>query len=48
MPNRGGAPNGTLELYFSDPDGILLQIQDVRYSGGSGYLGDERGASGRN
>jgi catechol 2,3-dioxygenase-like lactoylglutathione lyase family enzyme len=47
MPNRGGAPNGTPELYFSDPDGILLQIQDVRYSGGSGHLGDQRGASSR-
>ncbi|MCP4783240.1 MAG: hypothetical protein GY903_27060 [Fuerstiella sp.] len=44
-PNRGGAPDGTPELYFSDPDGILLQIQDVRYSGGSGYLGDERGVT---
>ena len=45
MPDRGGAPDGTPELYFSDPDGILLQVQDVRYSGGSGYFGDERGAS---
>lgn len=45
MPDRGGAPNGTPELYFTDPDGILLQVQDVRYSGGSGYLGDERGTS---
>lgn len=43
MPNRGGATDGTPELYFTDPDGILLQIQDVRYSGRSGYLGDERG-----
>ncbi len=43
MPNRGGAPSGTPELYFTDPDGILLQIQDVRYCGGSGYLGDQRG-----
>jgi catechol 2,3-dioxygenase-like lactoylglutathione lyase family enzyme len=43
MPNRGGAPGGTPELYLTDPDGILLQIQDVRYSGGSGYLGDQRG-----
>jgi catechol 2,3-dioxygenase-like lactoylglutathione lyase family enzyme len=45
MPNRGGAPSGTPELYFSDPDGILLQIQDVRYSGGSGYFGNQRGTS---
>lgn len=40
MPNRGGAPDGTPELYFTDPDGILLQLQDVRYCGGAGYLGD--------
>ena len=40
MPDRGGAPEGTPELYFTDPDGILLQIQDVRYCGGGGYLGD--------
>ncbi len=45
MPNRGGAPKGTPELYFSDPDGILLQIQDARYRGGGGYLGNQRGAS---
>lgn len=44
MPNRGGAPEGTPELYLTDPDGILLQIQDVRYSGGGGYLGDQRGS----
>jgi hypothetical protein len=43
MPDRGGALGGTPELYFTDPDGILLQIQDVRYCGGSGYLGNERG-----
>jgi catechol 2,3-dioxygenase-like lactoylglutathione lyase family enzyme len=36
----GGAKGGTPELYFSDPDGILLQLQDVRYCGGSGYLGE--------
>lgn len=40
MPDRGGAPGGTPELYFTDPDGILLQIQDERYCGGSGYLGE--------
>jgi len=43
MPDRGGAPGSTPELYFTDPGGILLQIQDVRYCGGSGYLGNERG-----
>ena len=40
MPNRGGAPEGTPELYFSDPDGLAIQIQDVTYCGGGGYLGD--------
>ena len=28
------------ELVFSDPDGILVQIQDVSYCGGSGILGN--------
>ena len=40
MPDRGGAPEGTPELYFTDPDGILMQLQDVTYCGGAGYLGD--------
>ena len=40
MPNRGGAPEGTPELYFTDPDGLLVQLQDVKYCGGSGVLGD--------
>jgi catechol 2,3-dioxygenase-like lactoylglutathione lyase family enzyme len=40
MPNRGGAPNGTPELYFTDPDGLLLQLQDVKYCGGGGLLGE--------
>ncbi len=38
--DRGGAPEGTPELYFTDPDGILIQLQDSSYCGGSGYLGD--------
>lgn len=42
-PNRGGAPDGTPELYFTDPDGILLQVQDMSYCGGNGYLGEECG-----
>jgi catechol 2,3-dioxygenase-like lactoylglutathione lyase family enzyme len=41
MENRGGAKEGTPELYFTDPDGLLIQLQDVKYCGGSGYLGDE-------
>jgi catechol 2,3-dioxygenase-like lactoylglutathione lyase family enzyme len=40
MENRGGAEDGTPELYFTDPDGILLQLQDVKYCGGGGFLGD--------
>jgi catechol 2,3-dioxygenase-like lactoylglutathione lyase family enzyme len=40
MPDRGGSPGGTPELYFTDPDGILLQIQDVSYCGGSGAMGE--------
>jgi len=40
MENRGGAKEGTPELYFTDPDGILVQLQDVRYCGGSGVLGN--------
>ncbi len=43
MPNRGGAPGGTPELYFTDPDGILIQLQDTRYCGGNGFLGEECG-----
>lgn len=41
--DRGGAIEGTPELYFTDPDGILLQLQDVAYCGGNGFLGDECG-----
>lgn len=41
MPERGGAEGGTPELYFTDPDGILLQLQDISYCGGGGYLGSE-------
>ena len=38
--DRGGTKEGTPELYFTDPDGILMQIQDSTYCGGSGYLGE--------
>lgn len=41
MPERGGAEGGTPELYFTDPDGILMQVQDISYCGGGGYLGNE-------
>ena len=40
MDNRGGAKEGTPELYFTDPDGILVQIQDTSYCGGAGALGN--------
>lgn len=42
-PDRGGAQGGTPELYFTDPDGILIQLQDSSYCGGNGYLGNECG-----
>jgi catechol 2,3-dioxygenase-like lactoylglutathione lyase family enzyme len=41
MPNRGGAEGGTPELYFSDPDGIHVQLQEPSYCGGTGYLGND-------
>jgi len=40
MENRGGAPEGTPELYFTDPDGLLIQLQDATYCGGGGFLGN--------
>ena len=40
MPDRGGAEGGTPELYFTDPDGLAIQLQDVTYCGGGGVLGD--------
>lgn len=40
MPNRGGAEGGTPELYLTDPDGLAIQLQDVTYCGGAGFLGD--------
>jgi len=40
MEDRGGAREGTPELYFTDPDGILMQLQDVTYCGGGGYFGE--------
>lgn len=38
--DRGGAREGTSELYFTDPDGLIIQLQDVSYCGGSGVLGN--------
>ena len=34
-------PWGQRTAYFTDPDGILLQLQDVSYCGGGGYFGNE-------
>lgn len=31
----------TKELYFTDPDGIRVQLQDISYKGGAGVLGDK-------
>ena len=36
----------TKELYFTDPDGIRVQLQDVKYKGGTGVLGDKDPAEG--
>jgi hypothetical protein len=40
MEDRGDARGGTPELCFTDRDGIVMQIQDVTYRGGSGVLGE--------
>jgi len=40
MADRGGSPDGTPKLYFTDPDGILIQIKDLKYCGGSGKMGE--------
>lgn len=31
----------TKELYFNDPDNLRIQLQDVKYKGGVGVLGDK-------
>jgi catechol 2,3-dioxygenase-like lactoylglutathione lyase family enzyme len=41
MPERGGAPGGTPEVYFSDPDGIHIQLQHLAYCGGGGVHGED-------
>lgn len=41
--NNGGGPDaplGTPELYFSDPDNTIIQLQDVTYCGGRGPIGN--------
>ena len=39
-PEAGGAKEGTPELYFTDPDGNTIQLQDARYCGGAGRVGE--------
>ena len=39
-PNRGGAPGGTFEVYFTDPDRIVFQLQAGNYCGGGGINGE--------
>lgn len=43
MPERGGAPGGTPEVYFSDPDGIHIQLQHHTYCGGGNEFGGDCG-----
>jgi catechol 2,3-dioxygenase-like lactoylglutathione lyase family enzyme len=38
--DAGGAREGTPEYYVNDPDGIRFQLQDPRYCGGRGVLGE--------
>src|SRR6185369_17719834 len=39
-PEAGGAKDGTPELSFRDPDGLVIQLQDRNYCGGAGPLGN--------
>src|SRR5262245_8191331 len=39
-PESGGARKGTPELYFSDQDSLVVQLQDPSYCGGAGALGN--------
>ena len=41
-----GAREGTPELYFTDPDGLLIQIQDTKYCGGGAGVSRRRCGSG--
>ena len=38
-PDRGGAPGGSFEVYFTDPDGTVFQLNDYTYCGGGGTQG---------
>ena len=39
-PDMNGAKEGTAELSFGDPDGIVCQLQDAGYCGGAGAIGN--------
>ena len=39
-PDAGGATDGTPDLLFGDPDGIVCQLQDASFCGGAGALGN--------
>src|SRR5262245_11204550 len=39
-PEDGGAKDGTPEIHVTDPDGIVVQLQDPKYGGGAGALGE--------
>jgi catechol 2,3-dioxygenase-like lactoylglutathione lyase family enzyme len=43
MPERGGIEGGTPEVYFSDPDGIHIQLQHISYCGGGNEFGGDCG-----
>ena len=40
LPVGYGVRGPWFELYFTDPDGLAIQLQDTKYCGGGGYLGD--------
>jgi len=42
VPARIRQRGDTKELYLTDPDGISVQLQDTRYVGGTGPLGDKK------
>ncbi len=39
-PDRGGAPGGSYEIYLTDPDNLVFQLQDITYCGGGGTNGE--------
>src|SRR5262245_51866800 len=39
-PDKGGAANGTPELFLGDPDNFIVQLQDTKYCGGAGAIGE--------